>query len=376
MGIENFKSIGSMELELAPLTLFVGPPASGKSNILDALVFLGYFKRLQRLGEEYESPSEFEPLTTVARFSGVEQLFRFHDFTRRIRIGAMDGGGSEFCISFKGGEIYLELNGKRVHWDLQSSLDDFYYDDLGFEDSFNAIGKETVFESRLYGFDRYGLGVTSCDMDYCGFYRYLRRIESSEVPRTILSELGSNAPILTGAVNDLIREINTVMIDELDEKIEVKVLKDGSIAVFDFDYEIESSSISDSIFRVLYYTMALKTAANYVKKYGLEGSFVVLLEEPEAHIFPYFIEILSRYIKNMTSIAYVVIATHNPLLISRLWDVVGDVKTYYTYRDRMGSTNIREIDLEKLARDLKTSDELLYMPAREVLKNYTVKPVE
>jgi len=38
--IGNFKSIEKLELELAPLTIFVGPNASGKSNVLEILAFL------------------------------------------------------------------------------------------------------------------------------------------------------------------------------------------------------------------------------------------------------------------------------------------------------------------------------------------------
>ena len=38
IAIENFKSIGRrIELELKPLTILVGPNASGKSSILEAL---------------------------------------------------------------------------------------------------------------------------------------------------------------------------------------------------------------------------------------------------------------------------------------------------------------------------------------------------
>jgi len=43
--IKNFKSIRNAELELAPLTILIGPPASGKSNILDSIGLLGYFHR-------------------------------------------------------------------------------------------------------------------------------------------------------------------------------------------------------------------------------------------------------------------------------------------------------------------------------------------
>ena len=36
----NFKSIRELDLELGPLTVLVGPNASGKSNVLDVLSFI------------------------------------------------------------------------------------------------------------------------------------------------------------------------------------------------------------------------------------------------------------------------------------------------------------------------------------------------
>lgn len=38
--IENFKSIKSLELEFSKINIFIGPNASGKSNIIDAFIFL------------------------------------------------------------------------------------------------------------------------------------------------------------------------------------------------------------------------------------------------------------------------------------------------------------------------------------------------
>ena len=38
--VKNFRSIGDIELEFSPITLLVGPNASGKSNIVDALRFV------------------------------------------------------------------------------------------------------------------------------------------------------------------------------------------------------------------------------------------------------------------------------------------------------------------------------------------------
>jgi predicted ATPase len=44
--IENFKSIKKLDLELAPLTIFVGPNASGKSNVLEAIAILAQTPKL------------------------------------------------------------------------------------------------------------------------------------------------------------------------------------------------------------------------------------------------------------------------------------------------------------------------------------------
>ena len=45
--IGNFKSIKDLELELAPLTIFVGPNASGKSNVLESIAILAQTPKLR-----------------------------------------------------------------------------------------------------------------------------------------------------------------------------------------------------------------------------------------------------------------------------------------------------------------------------------------
>ncbi|MHC1566354.1 MAG: AAA family ATPase [Candidatus Syntropharchaeia archaeon] len=44
--IENFKSIKNLEIELAPLTIFVGPNSSGKSNVLESIAILAQTSKL------------------------------------------------------------------------------------------------------------------------------------------------------------------------------------------------------------------------------------------------------------------------------------------------------------------------------------------
>lgn len=373
--ISNFKSIGSIELDLAPLTLLIGPPASGKSSILDALALIGYFNKFLVINEEYgNNASNLEPPQRVLRFTTHDQLFRYYDLTRRVNVEIV---GKEIQatldMGFEGGRFYIKVNDVHIPWDLTNLA--LYPDSLtSIRSSLSQATKDKFIESRLYGYDRYGLAMTMCTAPgTCGFHLYLGKRQERSFPRNIMSELGWNASHLIRNTQELLLGINNIVGEHLGERIEIMVLRDGRVAVFDYHYEVEADTVSESIFRVLYYLMALRTATNYVKVHGLEGRFILLLEEPEAHVFPFFLNLLVDYIVKAMDVAYVVVTTHNPMFVSILWDKVRSVRTYYVHRDDEGSTRAYELDIEKLAVEMKTVEELLLMPPREVLDKLVVR---
>jgi len=375
--IESFKSIEQVELVLAPLTILLGPPASGKSNILDAIAFAGYFSRLLTLEREYDNNAGYlEPLTTISRFTEYGHLFRNYDLTRRISIEIGDEDRIRLSILYEQGRPSVKLNDTAIPWDPASRTGDM----VGARNLLlKLLEAKRPLEARLYGYDRYGLESTTCrDLFICGFSLRLKNIPniSIPVPKSILSELGWNAPSIVRALPDVISRLNRVVAEHLDKKVEIKVLRSGSAVIFDYDYEVDLYAAPDSILRALYYSLAMRSAANYAKLYGLEGRLILLLEEPEAHVFPYFLQVLSEYIAAAKDTTRIVIATHNPILVSMLWDRVRDVKTYYVVRDQYGSTRVWEVDMEKLASDLKTSEDLLFAPPREVISNYVVRKRE
>ena len=104
-------------------------------------------------------------------------------------------------------------------------------------------------------------------------------------PCNVLSGFGWNAPRIVRSAIDVTSNLNEALREAIDEKIEIKVLRPGSIPVFDYDVEVEPLS-SNSLFRTLYYALALKSAINYAKLHGLEGRSIALLEELETHILP------------------------------------------------------------------------------------------
>ncbi|MEM2178221.1 MAG: AAA family ATPase [Candidatus Methanomethylicaceae archaeon] len=82
MKIKNFKSIGEkgVELELKPLTLLVGPNASGKSNILEALCLF-----VQSIGaSQYDYRGESYP--QLVRYLNFEDIFHKHDSEKIMNI--------------------------------------------------------------------------------------------------------------------------------------------------------------------------------------------------------------------------------------------------------------------------------------------------
>ena len=60
--IQGYKSLLDLELNLKPLSVFVGPNASGKSNLLDVLQLLSRITTCQTLESAFEPPYRGHPL--------------------------------------------------------------------------------------------------------------------------------------------------------------------------------------------------------------------------------------------------------------------------------------------------------------------------
>jgi hypothetical protein len=187
VSIENFKSVEKLEFELGDLTILVGPPASGKSNILDAIAIVGYLHRFKLLDKEYgNNASNLESLPIIGRFVDVPQLARYNDITRPIRIQVLGDTKLDFNLSYVSGGLRVLMNEKQVPWDLK-----FYRSDPMNEVQ-SVVKTLPPFEARLYGFDRYGLAVSSCLQPHpCGFHIRLSQLSQARpTPTSILSEFG------------------------------------------------------------------------------------------------------------------------------------------------------------------------------------------
>ena len=94
---------------------------AGKSSILDALGIVGYLHRFKLLDKEYaNNASNLKPLTLIARFQEVSQLFRYNDISKPVRIRISGDISLNYEISYASGPLKIVVNEKPLPWDLHT----------------------------------------------------------------------------------------------------------------------------------------------------------------------------------------------------------------------------------------------------------------
>jgi AAA15 family ATPase/GTPase len=101
--ISHYKSIEKAEMKLGRVTVLLGPPAAGKSNVLEAIALATYFDR-------YVFNIDRQPLSRLVRTDDVSDLFAFYDLTKAVEISInTDGWRRSLRIYFQKG-LRLELS--------------------------------------------------------------------------------------------------------------------------------------------------------------------------------------------------------------------------------------------------------------------------
>jgi len=316
---KNFKSIGELELELAPLTILVGPPGGGKSNILDAIALAGYFAEVAQGRLRYADPCALARcsagLSCIYPHEGAVAAVELEGSRGRVQVAVLQHG-------------WVEVNGVRVREPYDA-----------YAGALRSALPERI-GARVYGYDR----------------RFVRHMLCS----------GGALGLLKKELHSILEDVNELLADA---GVELRVLRSGAVALFDRGREVDPASAPESALRLLYYLAALRDAEDYAEATGAE--YVVGLESPDSGIAPMFYSTLIRYALRASNCAYVVMEVHSSLFVSMLWDKAKEAKTYYVARDGEGLTRAWELDVEKLARGLVTAEDLFYMRPQEVVGRYT-----
>jgi len=306
--VKNYKSLRDVEIELDKFTVLIGPNASGKSNILDALMFLSDIAKLP-LDQVITQRGGFEHIV----FGGEGQSFDLsvdliidnqpHDYDLRIENKIVNT--EQLKVD---GTTVLNRNPVGV------------CDVLRHDNSVNRMGF-TQNETALYYLnqDTYIHSSIRNVLIYFKSWK-LYQISASDMRRPIqakrnfnLEKNGANiAQVLISLRNerpklfDRIQDILKQGIPEVDELL-TPLTTDGNtyIAIREksFTKEFDYYQLSDGTIKLLAYITAVI----------LPESNVICFEEPENFIHPRLLQLLVEVLKK--SEKQVILSTHSPYFI-------------------------------------------------------------
>ena len=306
LSIKNFKSIKDLEMTCKKLNVII-EPNSGKSNIIEAL--------------SLQSQNSLETSLNVDIFRYGTMSDLFYDFNINVPIEVNTDDRStilEYAIR----ENQSPKN--RFHLYLDSKKD---------KDHFAVITHNGKIESDGNS------GKTNVH-----FYEYKRLpgFSNSNMPHLAVPH-GGNLPALLLSNSDFKKWVT----DFLKEKGLFLTLKPGendilvSKLVDEVLYSYPYSSLSETLQRIIFYTIALKSNKNSI----------ILLDEPESNTFPFYTKYLAERIA-LDETNQFFITTHNPYLLLSLIEkskkeninvCIASMKDYQTMVTVLNEEQITEV---------------------------------
>jgi len=337
----RFRLLRGLCIDLKPVTLLVGEPV-GKTSLLEALAVIGYgVKHVYEAGREYTDPASVGSLPR---------------FIRLTRCGALAAGA----------EAWLEADGKRIGARLACRGDGGAV--IEYLEAEDGSGKErvhaTISTSTSGGETRSRRLAAGAAEAYLAprFYSYdllahenlAKGRTSRQEPRSYLAEDAANMGPLLAANPSLLVELNDTVAALTGA--EVRVLSDSRVSVFAGYVEVGAAEASTTVLRLAYYYTALRAQ-------GPPNATPVLgLDDPEAHMDVAAVEEIARLIAEASKRAYLLVATHSPLLVASLAREAGERLTVvHLSRGRGGAATpvaatipVEEVTgLEEAARAMK-----------------------
>jgi len=317
--IENFKSIEKLSLKLKNINFLVGPPASGKSNLLEAIAFYSILRKVA----EYKSGI----ITFKGYYRNVNDLITSYFNYWRLKIDDLNSiffeRNTDIPIKIeivgKDQEDYLKFYVEEAKEEKEKEIYKIEYKNLGtYElkekeiDLGKTIPENVIQNSFVVRF-------------YRGYHYPIPKETSFFVSDRYLIEFGSNLSELIekyandkafkkSGINELLNKLGIILAGD-------KFFEKNSSIALPFEY------LSDGIKQLLYTWLAISTNI----KYPSQLPKLILLEEPENRIYPYYLESLAKLVlisfeeESRFQNNFIIISTHNEFFIFYLLQSIKEI---------------------------------------------------
>ncbi|MBN2745686.1 MAG: AAA family ATPase [Bacteroidales bacterium] len=320
--IKNFKSIKDLKLKCKKLNIFIGNPNSGKSNIVEALALKSQNAIDYNLEQNGQSLSK-----RIFRYKDINSLFFDNNINRPIEV-ITDAHETvlEFAIA-ENGVIENKIN---FYFDKNSQQNPtkFHFTGLISRDGDNV---ET--NVRYYEYTRF-------EKFEAAFLPHLNVPNGTNIPGLLISN-----PENRKWVSDFLKSFGfSLNLNPAENTIVVsKVIDD---IIYSYPYQ----SLSETVQRVIFYILALKTNQNCT----------LLFDEPETNTFPLYTKFLAEsFALDPTNQFF--ITTHNPYLLENLIQKskIEDLNVCLIKMENY-ETQVNVLDEEQISKVLDLSSDVFF----------------
>lgn len=312
--IRNFKSIQEVTLECKKINIFIGEPNTGKSNLLEVFALLNLFGR-----DETRYPLTTDDLRFIFRVSSWRQLFYWQDTSRELSISLLlsnGGTNNSYDLKFR----YEEGNISVAVSETQQGIAET--SPLSYSYTLRADDLHPLSEIE---YNR----PSFSELQKLAFYRYRVRDDYKILESRFV--VPPDAPNLVSLLlenkelrSEVVRLINKygyrLMIEPPTKTLKIeRGIDEDSFIVISLPY----SAVSDTLQRMVF-NLAIVTC---------NRDMVIAMEEPEAHVFPYYVKYLAEKIAEDEQGNQFFITTHNPYFLLSVLEKgrTDDVNVFVTH---------------------------------------------